>query len=242
MITNGDPYSLTMSGERFYMLNTPRDAAATFRNTKTLAWEPYLKDLMVSFTISRTKFGKIWDKPTMDDPRYTNLLNPKHRSLIHHGEHLYRLQLLPGPRLDEFSDRLLGVIDLSLHQKNLSSMVKSPISLTVFCAHMQVDAMTRSLFGDYINEIEPLITQMLYDFSEEAWKLLMFPFPFPQYTARRLHTAKQGILNTLLKYIKSTSEKKKEAAWFWSEILSEQKAAELDDDSRVGITFMLLWA
>ena len=242
MTTDGDPYSLTMSGERFYMLNTSRDAAATFRNTKTLAWEPFLKDLMVSFTISRSKFGKIWDEPTPDDPRYDNPLNPKHRSLIHHGEHLYRLQLLPGPKLDDFSNRLLSVIESSLDQKSQSSLVtsKDPISLTGFCAHMQVGAMTRSLFGDHIYEIEPSITQMLYDFSEEAWKLLMFPFP--KFAARRLHTAKQGILDTLLKYIKSTSEKKNEAAWFWSEILKEQKASELDDDSRAGITFMLLWA
>ena len=242
MITEDDPYSLTINGERFYMLNSPRDDATTFRNSQTLLWDPYLKELMVSFGVARSKLGKIYEEPRPDDPRYNNPLNPKHKSLIHHGENMYRLQLLPGPRLDEFSDHVLSLIGSSFLQKNRSGLLTSnqPVSLMDLCAHEHFDAMTRSLFGDHLFEIEPAITQTLIDFTEEAWKLLMFPYP--KFAARKLDTAVQKSLSTILKYIQSTSEKKNEAAWFWREILYEQKVTDLDDEDRASITFMLLWA
>ncbi len=81
---------------------------------------------------------------------------------------------------------------------------------------------------------------MLYIFSEEAWKLLMFSYP--KVAARRLHTAKKGIYDTLVRYMRMFSERRTEAAWFWHKILKEQEASDLDNYDRSSITFMLLWA
>ena len=84
------------------MLNNPRDAADPFQNTKTLAWEPHLKVLIVSFAIPRSSFAKYGAtllQTTRPDP-----LNPRQSSLIHPREDLYRLHLLPGPNLESYLD------------------------------------------------------------------------------------------------------------------------------------------
>ena len=231
-----------MSGERFYMLTNPRDAATAFRRTQALAWEPYLKRLMLQFGVQQSSLPKIWDAPEPESPKHSNPLNPKHKSLVHYSEDLYRQQLTPGPKLDDFSFKLSELVNTSLQWRALSNLCTSEqkVPLMDFCAHVSIDAMTRSLFGDVIYEIEPRLTHMQHDFSEEAWKLLMFPYP--KVAARRLHTARQGIHDALLRYMRMSSERRTEAAWFWHEILKEQKASDLDDYDRSSITFMLLYA
>ena len=231
-----------MSGERYYILTSSGDAATTFRRTQALAWEPYLKRLMVQFGVRPCSLPKIWDPADPDSPRRSNPLNPKNRSLIHHGEDMYRRQLAPGPKLDEFSYRISDLLNTSLQWRQLSKLYTSEqkIPLLDLCAYVSIDAMTRSLFGDSLHEIEPRLTDMLYDFSEEAWKWLMFPYP--KVVARRLHAARDGIYDALVKYMRTCSNRRSEAAWFWQEILREQEASDLDEYDQAGIIFMLTWA
>ena len=224
------------------MLTTPQDAATTFRRSQALAWEPYLKKLMVQFGVQQSSLPKIWDAPEPESPRNSNPLNPKHKSLIRYGEDLYKRQLAPGPNLDDFSFRISELLNTSIQWRELSNLYSSEqkIPLLDFCAQVSINAMTRSLFGDLIYEIEPRLTQMLYEFTEDAWKLLMFPYP--EVLTRRLHTARRGIYDTLVRYIRLSSGRRAEAAWFWREILKENEASNLDVYDNSGIIFMLLWA
>ena len=231
-----------MAGERYYIVTNPRDAAITFSQTQTLAWEPYLKRLMVQFGLRPSTLPSVWDPPEHESPRRNNPLNPKHRSLIHHGEDMYRRQLNPGPNLDDFTCRISELLNTSLQWRNLSNLCTSEqkISLLDLCAHVSIDAMTHCLFGDSIYEIEPRLTHMLYEYTEEAWKLLMFPYP--KFLARRLHAANQGIYDTLVEYMRTCSNRRSETPWFWHEILDEIEATGLDNNDGAGIMYMLTWA
>ena len=241
-MSDDEPYSLTMAGERYYILTTPQDAATTFRRSQALVWEPYLKRLMVQFGVRPSSLPKIWDPPEPGNPRRSNPLNPKTKSLIHYGEDMYKRQLSPGPNLDSFTYRLAELLNTSLQWRQLSTLCTSEqkIPLLDLSAHIHVDSMTRCLFGDSIYEIEPRLTQMLYDYSEEAWKHLMFPHP--KFAVRHLHTAKEGIYDALVRYMRISSERRTETAWFWGEILKEQEASHLDVYDGAGIIFMLTWA
>ena len=224
------------------MLTNPRDAAIIFRRSQTFIWEPYLKTLMLQFGVRQSSLPKIWDAPERESPRHNNPLNPKHKSLIHYGEDLYKRQLVPGPNLDDFSLRISELLNASLQWSELSKLCtsKQEIPLMDLCAQVSMDAMTRSLFGDPIYKIEPRLTHMMYDFTEEAWKLLMFPYP--KVAARRLHTARNGIYDTLVRYMRMPSETRNEAAWFWHEIMKENDASDLDEYDSSAIIFMLSWA
>lgn len=114
---------------------------------------------------------------------------------FHLSEEFYRRQFLPGPGLDGFSDKLLGLVQRSLSWSRLSSRYVSSGSyfpLMEFCAELLVDSTTRSIFDDVIYEIEPQLTQMVIDFTEEAWKMLLFPYP--KFAAQRLYSRREVIL------------------------------------------------
>ena len=66
-----------------------------------------------------------------------------------------------------------------------------------FCAELLVDSTTRSIFDDVIYEIEPQLTQMVIDFTEEAWKMLLFPYP--KFAAQRLYSRREVIYKTLVR-------------------------------------------
>ena len=88
--------------------------------------------------------------------------------------------------MDSFCDKLLGLVQESLSWSRLSRRYTSGtyFPLVEFCAELLVNATTRSIFDDLIYEIEPDLTQIMIDSTEEAWKMLLFPYP--KFAAQRL--------------------------------------------------------
>ncbi len=145
--------------------------------------------------------------------------------------------------MDDFSDKLLGLVQESLSWNRLSSRYTSTSSylqLMDFCAEQLVDSTTRSIFDDIIYEIEPRLTQMVIDFTEEAWKMLMFPYP--NFAAQRLYNRREVIYKTLIKYIKYPPERKTGESWVMRKVLEEQKRADVGDNDTASVVFMLFWA
>ena len=137
---------------------------------------------------------------------------------------------------------MLGLIDDSLQWRKLPSRYtvnEERISLMDFCGEILVQATTRSLLGDLIYEIEPKFTPMMIDFNEEAWKLLMFPYP--QIVAPRLHNAKKGIHKALCKYVQASPESQTQMAWVIDEVLEAKEAAKLSDTDKASMIHTLLW-
>ena len=137
---------------------------------------------------------------------------------------------------------MLGFINDAVRWKKLPSRYtvnEERIPLMDFCGNILIQATTRSLLGDLVHEIEPKFTSMMIDFNEEAWKLLMFPYP--QIVAPRLHTAKKGIQNALYKYVQSSPESQTQLAWAIGEILEAKEAADISDTDKASMIHTLLW-
>ena len=60
---------------------------------------------------------------------------------------------------------------------------------------------------------------MVIEFTEEAWKMLMFPYP--KFAAKRLYKRREAIYKTLIKYIKYPAEGKTGESWVMRRILEE---------------------
>ena len=58
---------------------------------------------------------------------------------------------------------------------------------------------------------------MVVDFIEEAWKMLMFPYP--KFAPKRLYKRREAINKTLIKYIKYPAEEKTGESWVMRRIL-----------------------
>lgn len=198
---------------KLYVLTSPDDVAMIYRNNSTLSWDAMLNDLLVSFGIDPSLIPRLWQPITTTAPSEevygTAKIKPR-LSIIHSTLDLYKKQLLPGPKLDTFSDKLLRSINKSICWERMSmrygagpSGQTEGISLKSFCDEVLVDAITRTLFGDRIYEMESDLIQSLLDFNDDAWMLV---FKYPQSSGSKLNKARDKIIKGLSKYVQAPEE------------------------------------
>lgn len=230
-------------GQTLYVVTSAKHAADVYNKISIFSWDEYLAELLVKFGVEPSALPRICEDPRPGDARCASPSNPQSKSIVHLSEEFYRRQFLPGPALDGFSDKLLGLIQRSLSCNRLPSRYNSSSNyfpLMDFCAELLVDSTTRILFDDLIYEIEPRLTQIVIDFSMEAWKILIFPYP--KFAAQRLYNRREIIQQTLIKYIKYPAGKRTGESWTMRSILEELKAADVGDKNMASVVFMLFWA
>ena len=231
-----------VGGEKLYVVTSPADVSAIYRNNTTLSWDAMLDDLLVAFGVSATTIPKLWQKlqPDSMDENGTDRV-PQGLSLIHSTLDLYKRQLLPGRRLDDFSRTLLGHINKSLRWENVPErgMAMSKVSLKDFCADILVDALTRTLFGDRIFELEPNLVQHLLDFNDDAWMLI---FHYPQSAKSKLSKARRNILACFTRYVQGPDEMRSGQAWLIEMTMRQQKTVDISEKDRAALLLMIYWA
>lgn len=238
-----EPFAITLGGQTLYVVTSAKHAADIYNKISIFSWDEFVSELLLKFGVEPSALPKICEDPRPGDARYASPSNPQSKSIVHLSEEFYRKQFLPGPGLDDFSDKLLRLVQKSLSWKRLSSRYTSSSSyfpLMDLCAELLVDSTTRSIFDDLIYEIEPQLTQMVIDFTEEAWKMLLFPYP--KFAAQRLYNRREVIYKTLTKYIKSPQESRTGESWVMRKILEEQKMADVGVNNMSSVAFMLFWA
>ena len=235
-----------MGGQKLYVLLSPDDVGAVYRNNTTLSWDAMLNDLFNSFGVEASVIPKLWAKPTTaileSKSAESNLKPSKPLSAIHGTLDLYKTQLLPGPRLDSMSDTLLGHISALLDRKSVRTQFgpsTMSVSLKDFCSRILVDALTRTLFGNGIYDLEPNMVRYLLDFNEDAWMLV---FQYPQSARSKLNTARDMILNGFVAYLQSSSKVQSGQAWLINNVLEQQKSLDIRDEDRAALLLMIYWA
>ena len=182
-------------------------ASAIYRNKTTLPWDAMLDDLLVAFEADATVIPKLWQKRVLENNGDRSLgATPQYLSTIHSTLDHYKRQLLPGEKLDNISEVLLGNIDASLRWENVYrryGVATTRISLMDFCSEVLDDALSRTLFGDRIYEAAPDLVQNLLDFNDDAWMLI---FHVTQSADSKLKKARSKILEGFVKYIQGPEE------------------------------------
>ena len=187
------------------------DLASVYKNNVTLSWDAMLNDLLIGFGVRAYVIPRLWRKLPIDILQKARAdITPgkvPHISAIHSTLDLYKRQLLPGPRFKKFNDTLTGYIDRSLEWNELSAMHKyqdcTSVSLSDLCSSVLIEAITRTLYGDGMYEIEPEMTQCLLDSNEDAWMLV---FQYPQSAESKLNKARKRILKAFIKYIQGSED------------------------------------
>lgn len=227
-------------GETIYMMTSPEQITAAYKNTTTLSWIEHLDQLLMKFGFQKSSLYKLWQEPCEGDPRYDNPLNPKHKSLGAYTQDLLRQQFLSADKLDDIGGKMLRLVDDSLLLKNLpidKSGNQVPLPLWDLCARILMDGTTRSWFGNLMHDIEPTFTQLQINCIEEMWKIIMFPYP--KFAAKRLHTSLEKARGALLKYIRMPKDVRKEETWLMTKLLDEHKAAGVEDGNIVSVILMM---
>ena len=221
-------------------MTSAKHATEVYRNSSIFSWDEFVAELLLKFGVEPSAVPKICEDPRPGDTRYASPSNPQSKSIVHLSEEFYRRQFLPGPGLETFSDKLLGHIQRSLSWNRLSSRYNSSsiyFPLIDFCAELLVESTTRTFFDDLICEIEPRWTQMVIDYTKEAWKMLVFTYP--KFAVQRLYNRRAIIHKTLIKYIKYPPEKKMGESWMMRSILEELEMADISDSDTASVAFML---
>lgn len=209
-----------------------------------------LNDLLIGFGVHSKVIPQLWTKLPIEVTQKgrgemthstTNSLSAVHSTLD-----LYKRQLLPGPKFETINRTLLGYISRSMTQDMARSMQTGvategvcSISLNSFCSTILVDAVTRTLFGDGIYEIEPDMTQCLLDFNYDAWMLV---FQYPQAANSKMIKARQKILSAFSRYIQGPLSQRTGQSWIIETVLEEQKHLNIDDEDRAALLLMIYWA
>ena len=206
-----------------------------------------LNDLLIGFGIHTRVIPQLWIKlPVEVTQKSRGETKSQQFSAVHSTLDLYKRQLLPGARFDKINQILLKYIGRSMTQEWIAVANKKQaahdlrsISLSTLCSTVLVDAVTRTLFGDGIYEIESDMTQCLLDFNEDAWMLV---FQYPQAGNSKMNIARKRILSAFSSYISGPSRLRSGQSWLIESVLEEQKCLDIGNQDRAALLLMIYWA
>ncbi|KAL8704585.1 MAG: hypothetical protein Q9201_002277 [Fulgogasparrea decipioides] len=241
-----EPYAITVAGERIYIITSPQDVSATYKNTTSLTFDDYIRDMMYQFGGSDDAVQKMWQKPSKDEER-TKLLspNPLHKNLAMLGEDLYRQQLHPGAKFEDLQSQFMPNIHKTLSYEKMSNKIilastsgDKTVSLLGWVREVLLDSATRSFFGDRLLEIEPNLFQSFFDFDDNSWKLT---YHLPRVFAREMYSAKQTATDALSKYFHLPEKERPGAAWLVRTLESEMRHLGIGESDIASFLMMIYW-
>ena len=233
-----------MVGTKLYILSSPQDAAAAYKNTITLTFDDYIRDTMITFGGSPAAVAKMWRIPGDNSPAAINP-NPMHKTLAHLCEDFYRQQLHPGKNLDVLQKGFLQIINASLLWENIPENVilssiptEKKVSLLGWCRHVLLDAATRSFFGDRLLEIQPDLFKSFFDFDDNSWQLT---YKLPAFLCKDMNAAKKTGIDALREYFMLPKEERKGEAWLVRNLEAEMRNVGIEEPDIAAFVMMIYW-
>jgi hypothetical protein len=211
-----EPLGMVIAGEQFYIINSPEDVTAMYNNKKTLTFDEYVKDVLVSMGCSPDGIDKMW-----------KVQAHLHKSLTHAGEDFYRLQFMPGQNFNLLWPEVFKRIDQRLdYERILSGKQEQNHSLWGLCHSVLLGPTLASIFGDAVLETDPSIIDVMVLFDDLSWKInYKIPLPFSKDT----HEAKNKMINFFQVYGRLPTDNKTDASWFAKSLENEMKKAGLSE-------------
>ncbi|KAI1363651.1 cytochrome P450 [Xylaria arbuscula] len=240
-------YAIQLLLKKLYIITSPADVAAAFRDTVALRFDGHLNELLLNFGFNADAIRRGWHNPKPGDWCYipNNPINPKQLNFIHLTEDIYKKQLLPGERMDEICEAFLGALHKSVHRDKLEYWGSSVggktrrISLYSLCRLAMVDAATRSMFGSHLHDIEPNIVDNMLKFNDYAWMVF---FRYPDFFGLPVTEPRRKIMDALKVFIQLPADQRKEQSWSIETIIAAQEIVGIDLEARASVILMIFWA
>ena len=203
---------------------------------------------MSSFGLNHTALQKVWHEPKPGDPSYfqPNEINPTHKCHVHFTEEMYQRQLLPGPKLNHLSQKVVQHISRTLYWEKLIgpamldvSGTHIQLSLKTFCRGKIIDMISEYMFGDILHQIEPSVTEHMIVFNDDAWKIL---FHYPKFMAPKLTRSRRKLEDAFKRYIRVPREQRGDGMWGMQNIIAQQEQAGIEEKDRVSLLLLVYWA
>ena len=244
-----EPFTLTIAGERIYIVFAPEDVSAVYRNNTTLEFDTHVQDLFKSFDGSSDGIRKLrmphhaMEKgPKEPTPLIdSDALPPPSDSVGLHIRQSYKHQLQPGDKLDVLEVRILRSLRNSLdaiHEKCVSQG-ETTLSILQLTKATLLDTGTAALYGDQLISVCPEFITHFSNFDTNSW-MLLYHYPGP--LAGPCNIPKRKVLSAFTAYFSLPSSSRSEIAPFLQTIEAEQRKISLSNEDIASSAFIFYWA
>ncbi|KAL8921810.1 MAG: hypothetical protein Q9208_005567 [Pyrenodesmia sp. 3 TL-2023] len=231
-----DRDALFAYGNKLYLVTKPEHYAEVYRNTASLSFDKFVRGMHESFLMSPPGVEKMWEVP-MAHEKHLAPAGRKH--LLQRSTDFHRLQLLPGPRLEELNARFLTSIGRGTKWSNLpkscilsSTSDSMVVSLYTWCGEVLVDAASRAFYGDVLVDTEPQVIRDFLAFDEYSWMSL---YQYPPYFAKAMTAPRDRVMEAFNRYVALPAERKQDSAYYTKALEEEQiKAGMSSRDRAIG--------
>ncbi|KAK8131988.1 cytochrome P450 oxidoreductase [Apiospora kogelbergensis] len=240
------PFAVNVAGQKLYVLTSPSDVSAAYKNTDALTFDVFVRDVMVSFGASQSAVDKMWLLPESSESNSpAQVPNPKGLSLAKLVHDMHKKQLHPGAEMDILSDRFITLISKSLTWPNIAGSYvveskphKKLVSLKGWCSTVLLEAATDAFFGDAFLKMAPNLLNDFFDFDDNSWMLM---YRYPRVLARNMYQSKQNAIDYLTAYLDLSLEDRPGAAWFVTTMEEEQRALGIQSRDIATLLMMVYW-
>lgn len=220
-------------GEELYIVTSPGDVLAVYKETAALDFDPIVREIMADFGVTEQTLDKMFDRN----------FGGKHWMDQSHAN--FKLQMHPGEKLGVLQRIFLDNIDQSLRWEKISGpMIQETsddrseltIDLWQWCGHV-LDSATRAFFGGSLYEISPHLLDDFFIFDNESWKL---SYRYPHWAAPDMYNDKAKGEATFAKYLALPKERRQDASWIIDELENGMKSLGIEEeDQKAPILFLL---
>lgn len=221
-------------------MTSPQDVTDIYKNSKTLTFDEYVRDVMQSIGVSDDGIARLWKTPDhSEDP------NRLHKALAHAGEDYYREQLLPGNHLDVLWERVNGLISSSIQWDKLPNNsttdtldTTQTFSLLVWTRDVLLKAVIRAFFGERLLELEPRLLEYFTAFDDESWKLT---YKYPRSVSKSMYNAMDNMVAGVEAYLRLPKNERLEGAWLIHKMETETRNAGITVHDLAAMITSLVW-
>ena len=192
-------------------MTQPQHISEIYRKTVNLSFDSFIRDFHVAFGVSPMGMEKYQQVP-MQHERH---LNPTGRkNLMHRMVAFQRINLYPGPHLDNLNERVFARIEHTTRWRTIpkscilsSTSEEMVVSLYQWCGEVIVDASTRAFFGDALVDTEPMVVRDFLEFEEYNWMIL---YQYPSFLAKKMSAPRERILQSFTRYVSLPPQRKQD--------------------------------
>ena len=236
---------MTAAGRELYIVTNPKDVTMLFRNTASLTFDTYIREMMVAIGVKSSGVDKWWHAKAIEGKPGSR--KPSFRIPAHVGESYVKSHLNPGAQLDHIQIDLLNRVSYHLSPEGVPLLLRGrnvlqdpeEISLYWLCREVLVDAATRTFFGDSLMDTEPDSISHFAKFDDLNWQFIL---KYPAALSQEMLAGREKVMQALKSYYKRPLGQRKDASELILNLEKEMRAQELDEDDMAALSILTFWA
>ncbi|GAB1315261.1 Abscisic acid 8'-hydroxylase 4 [Madurella fahalii] len=245
----GEPFTLTVAGQKWYVLTKAEHVAATYK-MEHLSYDIFAVEVMRMIGVSEDGISKAFQTHHVAKD---GSKSPPYKHLVRLCKEYQLEQLSPGNRLDQLVGRSTALMRRHLEMESILNRGRhwyaSPtgpggdcvtVSLYQWISDVFIDMGTQAYFGRLLQEIEPDLIRTFMAFETLSWQAM---YQYPSFLCKEMMDAKAKLQHAMEVYFYRTPKSQRaDASWFISRIEEETSRLQVAPADSAIFFFQLFWS